>query len=343
LHVTLVVADGEGDELNDGVQIRDVGCEQGRLRRMTRAPRRMLDICLQNNIDICHLHDPELLAIGNKLRRAGKIVIFDAHEDGPAQILGKPYLRPIFRMLIAKSYGLYEASVCRGLDAVVAATPSIANKFSEINSRTVNINNYPIQSELHSIEQGAQPNKNHLCYLGGVSEIRGIREVVKAMALTQSDARLAICGKFSDEKIEAQAKSYAGWEKVDNLGWQDRPAVRDILRDSIAGLVTFHPLPNHVDAQPNKMFEYMSAGVPVIASDFPLWRDIIEGNNCGLCVDPLRPQEIAEAIDFLVANPNRADEMGSNGLSAVRDRFNWSVEKDKLVALYEELIEKVEF
>ena len=78
-----------------------------------------------------------------------------------------------------------------------------------------------------------------------------------------------------------------GWESVREHGYLNRTQVREIMKRSIAGLVTFHDLPNHVDAQPNKMFEYMSAGLPVICSDFPLWRSIVEGSSCGICVDPL--------------------------------------------------------
>ena len=82
------------------------------------------------------------------------------------------------------------------------------------------------------------------------------------------------------------------------------------------------------------MFEYMSAGVPVIASHFPLWREIIEGNDCGLCVDPLDPAAIAKAIDYLVTHPQEAERMGRNGQRAVAERYNWKIEEAKLLQLY---------
>jgi glycosyltransferase involved in cell wall biosynthesis len=148
---------------------------------------------------------------------------------------------------------------------------------------------------------------------------------------------LQLGGKFSEKETEAEVKSYAGWQLVDELGFVDRVGVKNILAHAVAGLVTFLPLPNHIDAQPNKMFEYMSAGVPVIASNFPLWREIIEGNDCGLCVDPLNPAAIAEAIDYLVNNPVRAEQMGRNGQRAVQERYNWTIEEKKLLELYSSL------
>ena len=86
------------------------------------------------------------------------------------------------------------------------------------------------------------------------------------------------------------------------------------------------------------MFEYMSAGVPVIGSHFPLWKQIIEGNQCGLCVDPQDPQAIAAAIDDLIANPEKAEQMGRNGQIAVLNRYNWGIEEQKLLDFYKSLI-----
>ena len=108
---------------------------------------------------------------------------------------------------------------------------------------------------------------------------------------------------------------------------------------SKAGLVTFLPSPNHLDAQPNKMFEYMSAGMPIITSNFPLWAEIVKENGCGLCVDPLKPEQIAIAIEYINSNPKEADNMGKNGKKAVLEKYNWGVEEVKLVNLYSRLRE----
>jgi glycosyltransferase involved in cell wall biosynthesis len=81
----------------------------------------------------------------------------------------------------------------------------------------------------------------------------------------------------------------------------------------------------------------MSSGIPVIASRFPLWREVVEGNACGLCVDPHSPQEIAEAIDYLARNPAQARRMGENGRQAVLGKYNWKVEESKLMRFYDSL------
>ena len=124
---------------------------------------------------------------------------------------------------------------------------------------------------------------------------------------------------------------------MDYRGWLDRQGVKTVLNESFAGLVTLHPIVNYLDALPVKMFEYMAAGLPVIASNFALWKQIIEGNQCGLCVDPLNPKAIAEAIDYLVTHPEEAEKMGLNGQRAVQELYNWGNEERKLIQLYESL------
>jgi glycosyltransferase involved in cell wall biosynthesis len=177
-----------------------------------------------------------------------------------------------------------------------------------------------------------------VAYIGGISRIRGIVEVVKAMQKQSSDARLQLGGSFSEIEFEKQIRKEVGWNKVDALGWLGRNDVKGVLHDSIAGLVTLHPVINYVDALPVKMFEYMSAGLPVIASNFPLWKRIVEGNRCGLCVDPLDPQAIAEAIDYLVSHPIEAGQMGRNGQKAVLKHYNWENEEKKLIDFYNGLL-----
>jgi glycosyltransferase involved in cell wall biosynthesis len=333
----LIVADGLGDQVVKGVQIHDVGAPGGRLDRMFHASRRVADRALELGAEVCHLHDPELLLHAMRLQRAGRAVIFDAHEDVPRQLLGKHYLGLIMRRILSWVFARFERFVCSRLDAVIGATPAIAQKFQSINDLTVEVNNYPMLGELSIGSADWTDRPNRVAYVGGVALARGIREVVSALALTNSAARLQLAGTFSESTTERQVKDDPGWSFVDELGVVSRSRVAEVLAGSVAGLVTFHNLPNHIDAQPNKMFEYMSAGIPVIASNFPLWREIVEGNRCGICVEPTDTSAIAKAIDHLVAHPDEAEEMGRNGLLAVQCRYNWSVEEAKLVALYQRL------
>jgi glycosyltransferase involved in cell wall biosynthesis len=328
-----VVADGKGAERRDGVTIADVGRLQGRLNRRVTTTRRVVEQAVALDADIYQLHDPELIPAGLKLKRLGKTVIFDSHENTHRQLLSKPYLGPLSRQLLSAGFSRFERYACARFDGIIAATLSICDMFLDINPVTVNVNNFPLIGEL----DGAVPwtaKRDQVCYVGGIGAIRGIREVVAAAALLRSPARLNLAGQFSEPAVEAEVKAHAGWSRVDDLGFLERAGVRDVLARSVAGLVTFLPLPNHLDSHPTKMFEYMSSGIPVIASNFPLWREIIEGNQCGVCVDPLDAHAIAAAIDFLVTHPAAARAMGENGRKAVLEKYNWDVEAAKLTDFY---------
>jgi glycosyltransferase involved in cell wall biosynthesis len=331
--VELVVADGKGDECKDGVAIHDVGVLAGRLKRIFRTSSRVLRKAVELDADIYQLHDPELIPIGLKLKRLGKAVIFDSHEDVPTQLLAKPYLEPVSRRALAASFAMYERFACARFDGVIAATSTIRDKFLQVNPNTVEVTNYPIIAEFDDAISW-EDKTAEVCYVGGITAIRGMRELVRACSLLESPARLALAGQFSAPDLQPELSAMPGWERVTAHGLLDRVGVRQVMRRAMAGLVTLHPVPNYLDALPVKMFEYMAAGIPVIASCFPLWRDIIESAGCGVCVDPLDPVAIAAAIDSIVTNPGTARAMGENGRKAVREKYNWSAQAAKLIDFY---------
>lgn len=338
-NVSLIVADGKGDEVQFDVKIYDVGASKDRLDRMRYAPNRVLKKAIALNAEVYHLHDPELLPIGLKLKRIGKKVIFDAHEDTPKQILGKPYLSKPIKIVVSKVFEWYEAWACRQLDAVVAATPYIREKFLILGvKKVIDINNYPLLGELVLENIDWSKKVNQICYVGGLTKVRGITEIIQAIGLCKNGSCLQVAGVFSEKSFEEEICQLKDWQAVDYLGWVDRQGIKNILETSIAGLVTLHPIVNYLDALPVKMFEYMAAGLPVIASDIPLWKEIIDMHQCGICVNPFDPIAIAQAIDYLVQNPEVAKQMGSNGQNAVKEKYNWSIEERKLYSLYDQLI-----
>lgn len=333
----LVVADGKGDEVKDNVHIVDSGICQGRFERMHAGTRRVLAKAWDIDASLYHIHDPELIPAGLLLRARGKKIVFDSHEDVPKQILSKPYLPTHLRKAISISVGIFERKALKYFNHVVAATPHIRSKFIAAGIPCVDVNNYPIPSEFSASVQGGDREVNQVAYVGGMTTARGIIEAVEAIALLNGDARLCLGGPFQETGLRERLRIKAGWEYVDELGYLNRQDVAKLLTSSTVGLVTLHPTSAYVDSLPVKMFEYMSAGLPVIASNFPLWRSIIEGCECGICVDPKNPNEIASAITRILKEPERAREMGARGQAAVAERFNWLIEAYKLISLYKSL------
>lgn len=332
-----LVAPGSRSEVVDGVQIRAVDKSDGRLARMTLCVRRVYKEALRQAADVYHLHDPELIPAGLLLRLRGKKVIHDVHEDLPRTIGNKSYLPAWLHGAIRWACEGFESATLRHFTALVAATPQIGARMSAINPRTVVVNNFPIVS---TTQQGAPlwaTRESSISYIGSITEPRGIRELVAAMALLPGElqtTRLALAGSFSPATLQAEVNRLDGWNRVDYLGVLDRRGVSDLLARVRVGMVVLHSRPNYVCSRPIKLFEYMLAGLPVIASDFPVWREIVEDSNCGLLVDPMNPQAIADAITHLLTHPREAEEMGRRGRAAVLDKFNWRCEEEQLLALY---------
>lgn len=334
----LIVADGKGDEIVNGVNILDVGKFSGRLNRMINAPNAVYQRAKTLDADLYHLHDPELIPIGLKLKKLGKKVIFDAHEDLPNQVKSKHYIPKPLRILLPSMVRKFEEYTCSKFDGiVVAAEPVIKDKFLKINPKTIVINNFPLLEELASLSN-TNNTPNQVCYVGGLAETRGIVELVKSVKLSKNNLKLVIAGNFPTKELEDKVRKIDGWSQVDFRGYVDRQSISDILEESCVGMVTLHPTPSYLNSMPVKLFEYMAAGIPVVASNFPLWEVIINSAGCGLCVNPLEPQKIAEAIDYLIDNPIKAIEMGDKGRQAVLEKYNWTIEKNKLFEFYNTIL-----
>lgn len=333
-----MVADGLGDEQREGVRIVDAGGCAGRLHRMSVGAWRVYRSALALQGDLYQLHDPELLPVGLLLKREGKRVVFDAHEDVPLQLLSKPYLARPLRHVFASAYAWLQKIAAHRFDGIVTATPSIASRFTPHNSATTCICNYPLLAEFQAPTPWHE-RSDTVCYLGDITAIRGAHEMVRAMSRVRGTTRLNLAGRAAAPELLGQLQREPGWERVNTLGQVDRKGVCRLLAQSRAGLVTLHPTANYLDSLPIKMFEYMAAGIPVIASDFPAWRAIIDTFQCGVCVDPLDPDAIAGAIDSLNADPLAAQRMGTNGRTAVLSQFHWEREFNALLALYTKLLD----
>lgn len=337
--VILYVQDGQGDERGAGPAVMDTGRRpNSRIGRMTVGAWRMFRAVRKARPQVAHFHDPELIPIALVLKLSGIKVVYDVHEDLPRQILSKHWIPRFARRPVAVVAAAFEWAAGRAFDAMVPATPAIAEHFPA--NKCTLVQNFPLPEELVVEQATAYADRPpHVAYVGGVTRVRGIFEMVKAMGLLErKGVRLKLVGNFAPAGLEAEINALPESDAVDFLGWADRKAVAQILGQTRAGLVLFQPEPNHIRAQPNKLFEYMAAGLPLIASDFPLWRSVVQGVGCGLLVDPRDPAAIAKAVQWIIENPVEAEAMGKRGRRAVRERYNWDVEGAKLIELYRTLL-----
>jgi glycosyltransferase involved in cell wall biosynthesis len=337
--VTLI-ARHEKEELVDGIRIIPLKTPRNRIVRMTKTLLECYRKAVKVDADLYHFHDPELIIVGWLLKRKGKKVIYDVHEDVPKDIINKYWIWKPVRILVAKITGFIEKSISLKLDGIVTATSSISQNFKSVSEKLIVINNYALMNELYQenkIKHEGKFNGHFVVYVGSITVERGAKEMVEAMGLLPQDCKvkLLLGGNFAPPLLKETLERMQGWVRVECMGWLNRNQIANVFGKAQVGLVLFHPEPNHIEAQPNKLFEYMSAGLPVITSHFPLWKEIVEGNQCGLTINPLNPQEIADAIRYIFDNPKVAEEMGQRGREAVEVKYNWLKEEKKLLAFYE--------
>lgn len=338
--VSLVVADGNGDEIKNGVTIVDVGAKSGgRISRMTTTVKKVFQKAKELNGDIYHLHDPELIPIGLKLKKSGKKVIFDIHENIAVQILDKEYMPKCVRLVISKIYRIYESVSLEKFDALILAEISYVQYYKKLNKKIQIVLNMPEIESLKNFVSSSR-DKNEIFYIGGISNNRGFDVTVKALELLLKkipDVFIHFIGPYSKQlledvnvsKVENNMKMYGAMPLFEGLEYSTNSKV---------GISILKPIGNYIHSYSTKIFEYMALGLPVITSNFQLYKDVIENYNCGICVNPLEPKEIATAIEYIITHPKEAEQMGQNGRKAVMEKFNWSVEERKLFEVYGELI-----
>lgn len=333
-----LVAPGVEDHVDSGVNVLGVRKSSGRLSRVLITTWQVYSRVKSERADIYHFHDPELLPIGLLLTWSGACVIYDAHEDVPRQVLNKHWIPWALRKFVSLIVERLENSIAKRLAGIVTSTPHIAARFRKINVNTIDINNFPVINELAPMKS-THKRKNAICYVGGITKARGIEPLVRALPLIP-EVTLILCGRFTEPDFESEMHLLSGWRQVDYRGFVGREEIRRVMAESFAGIVTLLPIVNYLDSQPIKMFEYMSAELPVIASDFPLWRQIIYRAGAGFCVNPQSSEAIAKVIERLMNSPELVTKMGRAGRDAVRAQYNWGNEEKKLLSFYTKSIKK---
>jgi glycosyltransferase involved in cell wall biosynthesis len=334
----VLIARHDKEEVVAGVHVVPLPSPKSRLQRMTRVLWRLYRLAVRENADVYHFHDPELMTVGLLLKLRGRKVIWDVHEHYPNSILDKYYLARPLRRVISKSFDLFERAVVRFFDYVVYTTPFVGARYQKMKVRSGRIENYPI---IELSESFAKDPQEKIVYLGGMSRMRGLLEVLDAFAVVAKKYprwELCLVGSYSPASFEKEMK-----DRVSALGlganvkfipWVPYEEKERLSSQAAMGVITYLPYSNNTSCLPNKLFDYMLVGLPVIASNFPLYREVVEPSHCGLIVDPSRPEEIARAMEYLIEHPQEARQMGENGRRAVREQYNWEKEGEKLLQIY---------
>ncbi len=341
--VGLVVADGKGSspaEAGEGIPVFDLGPFPGfRPFRLLMSIFRTIWIPIRwPSVRLLHFHDPEVMFSALIWRLFGRQVIYDVHEDLPEQIRIKQYIPDVLRAPLSLIVRIIEKGLARFYSYIVTVTPYIAEKFKAANSRVQIVRNFPDASKFARIPNGLRKPQKDFCYVGSLSGARGLNVMLEAVE--DSEWSLALAGEFSEMPAWLfETGSVAKRKNVHYAGSLDSARIPEFLSFCKCGLVLLQPTSTYIHALPIKLFEYMAAGLPFIASDFEPIRQITGHGRWGLLVDPTDIKAVRSAMKWILDNPVEASALGRAGQKAIMSgEINWASESKSLTELYRQLL-----
>jgi glycosyltransferase involved in cell wall biosynthesis len=331
------------DRVDEGVAIKAVPEASARWRRMLRTTWHVYRRAFEERADIYQFHDPELIPIGLALRILTKSeVIYDIHENVPAQMLSKSYLPWLLRKAMVRVFDWFERLSARRMSALVTANEDINERFIGVSDRIVSIHNYADRDEFRNIPEADDSRyKSGLVFHSAASERTSFPAVLRAVELIPKEVefKLVVTGYSASEVHEAERlMQRSPNQRLESLGLLARAEFAETLSRSAVSLVLYDQARNHSSIRSNRFYESMAAAAPVIVPDFPEWRTTVESIGCGLAVDPADPEAIAGALNYLLTHPEQAAAMGKRGRRAFLQIYSWERETERLLELYSMLL-----
>lgn len=335
----------ESDLVNKGVRILTQPALRGIFGRILNGPR-LFFRARRVRAECYHCNEVDSWIIGVLLKlTSGCKLVFDAHEAYP-EGFAEARFPEMFRPAVARALRLLFRILLLFTDRVVLAKESIANDYPDPAKRVLVRNyvsaEYADKNRVVALDRRRE-ERIRIIHLGLISRGRGWQEIVASVSASSEPLDVIFVGQFND------GSESAFQEQVSRLGLGDRMKVipwlpfEDAFRlvcSSQIGIIAFQPgWHNHVHALPHKMFDYMVAGVPVVAPEFAVEVSrILRDADCGLLVDSSSPESIREALEFLAKNPEERARLGENGRNAIRTSFNWEHEARNLEQMYKDFV-----
>lgn len=298
----------------------------------------MLELAKGIQADVYHAHEPDSLGVAIKLKeKTGAKIIYDSHEYYP-ESFSEHF--PVGKKLAEKCIYNYEKHLAEKADCVITVNNLLVNKFKRYSKNVVLLPNYPVFSE--KVKKKVFNKIPTFVYVGGLSEERGILNILKSIKLVNGNYKYIFVGQFWSEEFKNKVFAYINKnlrnKDIIFTGKIPHPEVAKYLEDASAGFVLLRSTNwRYVNSEPIKLFEYMQNRVPVIASDFPMMRAIVNESNCGVLVNPEDTHSIARAIENIANNSQDLLEIGQNGYKSAKKKYNWKILEPAFINMYKDI------
>lgn len=338
--VLYVCCDGKPAETISGVKVVSFTTEKmNKYKRYGQLffYQRFTNYLLKQKSDIYQIHDFELLEVGYKLAKRGCKVIFDSHENWYGMLSDHfPKLGPIIQFYLSRLY----KRVLPSFSAIFSVSPNMVEDLAQYNPNAYMVSNFPQIKGKNKDENITVKNENTFIYQGTVYTISNQESTIAAFQ--QTDYKYIVIGNV-EESYKQSLLKLDNNKRVEFVGWTPPEQLANITKSCLAGMVIldYDPVCCGKEGQlgSNKVFEYMMSGLPVICTDFTLWKElIIDKYKCGVCVPPRDSKAIKKALDFFANNKEIAAEMGKRGQDAIWEDLNWEKGVKNYLSIYESVL-----
>jgi len=333
-----LIVQHDKDETVDGVHIKALPIAENKMDRFVKIMPRLFYKSIQYPPKtVFHFHEPELLPVGFMLKLFGYTVIYDIHEDNATGILQKEYLPEFFKRVFFRLIVFLEKVAHDQLHTIIAE-----EYYEERFPKALKVLNYPKLDWAKDldIERG---NPTSILYTGSITIDRGAVNHIELLKYLDDSVKLkmiGVCAFSVHEDLKRKAEDYSG--RLEIIGASGHVPFKKIIeqyrrKEWIVGLAVFPETPHYKRKYLTKFFEYMAAGLPIIYSDFPSWRKLLEPLNVGIPVDPENTKEVVKAIQKVKDSDALRNSMAKNGRKAVLERYNWDEEERKLLDFFKKI------
>jgi len=293
--------------------------------------------------DIIHSHDTDTLLEGSFAHKSLKVpFIYDSHEDYPGMVVAN-------YPLLARGTTFLEKLLIPGVDHVIAATAGIKKKFDGMGMETTLVyNSRPAEDfvRISAGEKKALREKHELDkddfivgYAGALGYTHSTDMLIKILPrIKNKKIKLMFIGgpPAEDEKYVKMIKSAGLTDRIVILPFLPFKDVMKYYQIMDAGTILYHPTRNYIVGAPNKLFEFMGYGIPMINSELPEMHTIlIDDGESSILIDPFDEKAIVDSIEKLAADPGLCRKYSKRLKELMKSKYNWELQRNKLYRVYD--------
>ena len=337
--VYFIVSDNEPEEMKSGVHIVPNGAKRkSYLERTFVTPFLSYKKAKKLDADVYQTHSVDQIIVGLWLKRRGKRVIFHQREGHPYTFKRKSRFPKWLTDVLVYFMVVWMKNVLKSYDTVIAVTDDIASFMREWGLKNVVVQgNYPIINPNYKLTfEDYSSRENRVLYFGVIYTISCQEYLLDALKKTDGVSYL-LAGKFnSGNSYFERLKVHPMWKNVEFIdGFQHEELVSFFKKSTICNVLRDFSKTQSPNGSLGiiKVFESMEAGLPIICSDVPVYRRLMEEYKCGILVDPTNSDEIAKAINYLVTHKEEAYKMGQEGRRAVMEKYSWDALSKEYLAI----------